>query len=486
MLYPYMHLGARVPNPADDPDVGVPRPASPTTIDSLLRSVARVQSQPVIAASLVLGDTYELMERLGGGGMGVVYRAHDRRLGREVAVKILRTGDRDAAPHLLRLFEREARATAQLLHPNIVTLHQVGEHDGAPYLVLELLSGETLAARLARKGRLSVGEALAILDGVLTALAFAHERGVLHRDLKPNNVFITGDERIKVLDFGVAVSLDTDPGPVTRSAGTPGYMAPEQRSGAAQDARTDVWAAAVLLIECLTGHRPDCGDTLDGRSPAASVESRSSAAIPRAVRVVIERALSADPVVRPGSAGALRADLAHAAATLAPERHTRPWRWLALVVAAGVTCGAAAWQVRGDRPAPPPANVVSAAEVTGMWNGVFGTMYLQVAPDGTVRGAYQHDDGVVVGRYVDGVIHAWWCERPSRVAPDDAGAVEMRFGRDGRRLRLDGRWKYGDQASAPWHDDWDATSVEVASDPKVEDELARRIADASCPDHGGS
>src|SRR5512134_3085556 len=153
----------------DDP------PVTPTTVDSLLRAVARVESQPVIAGGQVIGDNYELVERLGGGGMGVVYRARDRRLGRDVAVKVLRTAERGAADHhLRRLFEREARATAQLLHPNIVTLHHVGEHDGVPYLVLELLAGETLAARIARKGRLPVGEALEILDGVLTALAFAH------------------------------------------------------------------------------------------------------------------------------------------------------------------------------------------------------------------------------------------------------------------------------------------------------------------------
>src|SRR5687767_10282670 len=132
--------------------------------------------------------------------MGVVFRARDRKLGRDVAVKTLKPASEDG--DLRRLFEREARATAQLLHPNIVTLHHVGEHEGHPYLVLELLNGETLASRLARKRKLPVADALAILDAVLSAIAFAHERGVLHRDLKPSNVFITVDERVKVLDFG--------------------------------------------------------------------------------------------------------------------------------------------------------------------------------------------------------------------------------------------------------------------------------------------
>src|SRR4029079_11876507 len=113
-------------------------------------------------------------------------------------------------------------------------------------------------------------EAFQILDAVLAALAFAHERGVLHRDLKPNNVFITGDERVKVLDFGVALSLDTDPGPVTRAAGTPGYMAPEQRDGKSdQDPRTAVWSPAFLLLECLLGGRTTGMSIMDIDAPSS-------------------------------------------------------------------------------------------------------------------------------------------------------------------------------------------------------------------------
>src|SRR5688572_12812181 len=147
----------------------LPQPPPPaTTVDSLLRAVARIEPRavappPPIAVGEVVGETYELIERVGGGGMGVVYRALDRRLGRDVAVKVPRPTDADDRRDRRRLFEREARATAQLLHPNIVTLHHVGIHADTPFLVLELLAGETLAARLARKGRLAVGEALAIL-----------------------------------------------------------------------------------------------------------------------------------------------------------------------------------------------------------------------------------------------------------------------------------------------------------------------------------
>jgi serine/threonine protein kinase len=129
--------------------------------------------QPSLGPGTVLGENFELVERLGGGGMGIVFRARDRRLGRDVAVKLLRTEPTEAGEHLRRLFEREACATAQLLHPNIVTLHAVGEHAGQPYLVLELLAGETLATR---RGRLPLADVLAIMDRVLDALSFAHER----------------------------------------------------------------------------------------------------------------------------------------------------------------------------------------------------------------------------------------------------------------------------------------------------------------------
>ena len=226
------------------------------TVDSFLREVASAPAlvPPLFTTGAVLGETYELRERLGAGGMAVVYRAHDQRLGRDVAVKVPRidglTGaDRDQR---IRMFEREAQATARLTHPGIVTLHHVGDHHGVPFLVLELLTGETLAARLARRQVLPIAEATAILDGLLAALAFAHDRGFVHRDLTPKNVFLTTDDRVKVLDFGVAIEAATASGTVTRAAGTPGYMAPEHSDGA--DARGDLWAAAVLFVESVTGH----------------------------------------------------------------------------------------------------------------------------------------------------------------------------------------------------------------------------------------
>jgi hypothetical protein len=478
----------------------LPQPPSPaTTVDSLLRAVARIEPRtvappPPIAVGEVVGETYELIERVGGGGMGVVYRALDRRLGRDVAVKIPRPTDAEDRRDRRRLFEREARATAQLLHPNIVTLHHVGIHADTPFLVLELLAGETLAARLARKGKLALGEALAILDAVLAALSFAHERGVLHRDLKPTNVFVTVDERVKVLDFGVAVSLDTDPGPITRHAGTPGYMAPEQRDGETQGAQTDVWAAGVLLLECLTGRRRDQVGTLDvDRGAATTGEAARLDGVPAAVLRAIERAMLPDPAQRTRSAALLRAELA---AAVAPAPGARGRRRLAVAAACAVALAAgatAAWIARGAL-APDPALAVGAAappavagapptpgELRGLWNGAFGTMYLEVSDDGAVRGAYQHDDGLIQGRYADGVMTVWWCELPSRRGATDAGAMELRPVREARGLRIDGRWKYGGDASTPWHDNGDLTPYGDAVDRDLERQLMWR-ATTTCPD----
>jgi hypothetical protein len=431
--------------------------------DSIVRRIAAAEVEPVtVAPGQVLGDHYELVERIGGGGMGVVYRARDHRLGRDVALKVLRMPHRED-DHVRRLFEREARATAQLLHPNIVTLHHVGEHEGQPYLVLELLSGETLAARLARRGKLPVGEALAILDGVLAALAFAHERGVLHRDLKPHNVFVTGDERIKVLDFGVALSLDTSPGPVTRAAGTPGYMAPEQRDGGTQDARTDVWAAALLLVECLSGRRPDDRD-------ASHAVARLDA--PPAVCAVLARALSADPDMRHESAGELRLALSQAGGTRALDRAQRKrFRVVLAAAIAGaalVASGVTYWLGRGPTSA---TGTPSPAELTRTWSTSYGVLDLTVTPDGTAYGVYTHDAGIVVGHYEDGLLLGQWCELPSRRGPEDGGSLQLWFARSTHKLQLTGRWTYGNAPTATWRNDFQGATV----DDQPPSELVARL-----------
>lgn len=271
----------------------------PATIDTFLRLQARVtpvEPSSVITAGALLGGCYELHERLGIGGMATVWRAHDHLLGREVAIKLPHLAGRDpeTTAALVDLFEREASVTARLAHPNIVALHHLDAQDGVPYAVLELLRGETLADRLARRRVLPVPETLAILDGVLRALGHAHDRGVVHRDLSPRNVFVTVDEQVKLLDFGVAVEHgDAEP----HAAGTPGYMAPEH--AALPDPRGDLWAAGVLFLECVTGARTRPQD------PARPIP----ATLPAHVRAALHRVLDADPDRRIASAHALRAAL---------------------------------------------------------------------------------------------------------------------------------------------------------------------------------
>lgn len=423
----------------------------PTTFDSMLKAVARVPpAAPLFQAGQILDETYELVERIGGGGMGVVYRARDQRLGRDVAVKTL-TATSD--PDLLRLFEREARATAQLLHPNIVTLYHVGTHQSVPYLVLELLVGETLDKRLARRQKLTVAEALAIIEPVLAAVSFAHERGVLHRDLKPSNVFITVDERVKVLDFGVALALDSAPGAVTIAAGTPGYMAPEQRDGQVQDPRTDLWSAALLMLECLVGRRLS-----EPEMPAALREIEASAAI----RAVLAAALSADPDKRPSSAAELRQKLlaAHGGVRDGARLRRRQRARLVLVALVALVAGGVATYLavpRSDRTTP-----ISGAEISShAWHVNYGEMRLHVDESGALYGVYDQGNGVLVGTYANDRFVGWWCQEPTRTAPEDAGQVELHFVRGDKRILVEGIWTYGDGRAAAWQNNFYGVSLET-------------------------
>jgi len=199
---------------------------------------------------------------LGEGGMGAVYRAQDTRLGRDVAIKVL-TAVTLSDQEKLQRFEQEARTTGMLNHPNLLTVYDVGNHDGTPYLVTELLEGETLRDRLNR-GALTPRKATEIASQIANGLAAAHEKGIVHRDLKPENIFGTRDGRIKILDFGIAkltrAGADgptfqmaaTEPGMVL---GTVGYMSPEQVRGETVDQRSDIFAFGAILYEMLTGSR---------------------------------------------------------------------------------------------------------------------------------------------------------------------------------------------------------------------------------------
>ena len=226
----------------------------------------RATAGPVLLPGTRLGP-YEVLAPLGSGGMGEVYRARDDRLGREVAVKVLPPGSSSDADRIRR-FEQEARAAGALSHPNLLTVHDTGHHEGQPYIVFELLAGETLRQRLG-PGALPVARAIDYAVQIAQGLAAAHERGIVHRDLKPENLFVNHDGRVKILDFGLAKlrpALDTD-GRKTEATtaseitaagtavGTAGYMAPEQVQGRRADARSDIFSLGAVLYEMLSGRR---------------------------------------------------------------------------------------------------------------------------------------------------------------------------------------------------------------------------------------
>jgi eukaryotic-like serine/threonine-protein kinase len=278
---------------------------------------------------------YEITGHLGAGGMGVVYRARDAQLGREVAVKVL--NDRAAGdPSRVERFVREARAVARLSHPNILDIHDFGNHEGIVYTVTELLRGHTLEHRIARSP-MPLHSALKVCRAIAEGLAAAHGEGIVHRDIKPSNIFITDDGQVKILDFGIASLRDeaeedsrpgsqapTQPQPgSSRMAGTVGYMSPEQIEGRAVDGRSDIFGLGCVMYEVLTGRRAFRGDTsMDTMLAILSKDPEPIRAlrpdVPMAVEMVVLRCLEKQPGERFESAR----DVAFALQALADSRDT--------------------------------------------------------------------------------------------------------------------------------------------------------------------
>ena len=267
-----------------------------------------------MAVSQVIAGRYELKETVGTGGMSTVYCAFDTLLERNVALKILHEQYGGDAEYVER-FRREARAVAQLSHPNIVTVIDRGEEDGKQFIVFELVDGENLKELVERGGPLPVRRVLELGLEVGRALAFAHAQGLIHRDVKPQNVLLNGDGRAKVTDFGIVRSLDavgqTETGTVL---GTSHYIAPEQARGERVDAQTDVYSFGVVLHELLTGEVPYTGDNFLSvamkhvNDPVPSVlDTRPDA--PIRLASLIERCLAKQPADRPASMDEVVAEL---------------------------------------------------------------------------------------------------------------------------------------------------------------------------------
>ena len=442
---------------------------------------------------------YTIVGPLGAGGMGEVFRAHDPRLGRDVAIKIL-SSHRASDPEALARMVRESRMVAALEHPAIVTIHDVGEDAGQFYLVTELVEGETLRERL-RRGPLPTREALDHAVTIASALGAAHARGVVHRDLKPENVMISTAGSLKLLDFGVAKFVApaeaataaahrtlTETG---ATVGTPAYMAPEQLDGRVVDHRADQFAFGIMLYELLAGRRPFTGATAPELSasilrdePAHLTSVRPEVPVPLAR--IVARCLAKNPDDRYTST----TDLAHAVADVRTDlsvltpppgvvyaRYARPWRWVAAVFAIVGIVAAIGIGSRRERAAP--AATTSSA-----------TRAVAVLPFTTIGGDQRYlADGITeaVTRelgHIEGTrVIASNSAFAYRGRTDDLGSVARELGvgvlvrgsvqREGDRLRINASLINASDQATLWSNTYNRGTGDILA---VQDDIAWQVA----------
>src|SRR6478672_8830333 len=266
-----------------------------------------------------LGDAFTIEGEIGRGGMGVVYRARDERLQRRVAIKVL-PPELAFQKDIRERFTREAQTAARLSHPHIVPIHTVGEGQGLVYFVMGYVDGESVAARIRRRGKLPVEEARRIMSEAADALSAAHALSIIHRDIKPDNILLEGSRgRVMVTDFGIAKALSSTSGATLTGAGvaigTPAFMSPEQAAGEREiDGRSDVYSLGVVSYQMLTGELPFTAPTVAGilmkqiTEPAPDLRSRRPD-VPEDLALAVSRCLEKDPENRWPSADALRRSL---------------------------------------------------------------------------------------------------------------------------------------------------------------------------------
>jgi serine/threonine-protein kinase len=408
---------------------------------------------------------YRITDKLGEGGMGEVYRAHDERLDRDVAIKVLPEAVAKDADRLAR-FEREAKLLASLSHQNIATLHGLEEHDGQRFLVMELADGETLADRI-KKGPIPVDDALPIALQIAEGLEAAHEQGIIHRDLKPANVMLSPEGKVKILDFGLAKAWqpEEDDAELTHSPtltaqmtaagvllGTAAYMSPEQARGKPVDKRADIWAFGCVLWEMLTGGRLFTGDTVSDVLASVLKEAPDLEALtadtPAPVRRLLSRCLAKDPRDRLSSAGDARLDLRDSIRDSASEQvpavpfseARRTPRFVSLLVVAFLAAGAVGFLVWSQmQPGPEPVSrfVIQIPESDSL---VHPGSALALSPDGRnlVYAAKRHGTVNLYSRPLDSL--------EARPLPGTEGARGPFFSPDGKWV---GYWAEGSLKRVP-------------------------------------
>jgi serine/threonine protein kinase/Tol biopolymer transport system component len=411
-----------------------------------------------LAAGTKLG-TYEVRSAIGAGGMGEVYQAHDTKLGRDVAIKVLPEAFAHDADRLSR-FQREAKTLAALNHPNIATIYGLEQSGGTSYLVMELVSGETLAERVKRDGAVSVEETLAIAKQIAEALEAAHEKSIIHRDLKPANVKLTPEGKVKVLDFGLAKAFagdgandDPSNSPTLSAAatmqgtilGTAAYMSPEQARAKAVDKRTDIWAFGCVLYELLAGRQAFHGETTTEILAAVLRGEPDWQALPAStpgkIRDLLRRCLQKEMNKRARDAGDARIEIEEALAapvtaeltTAAPTKGFHALGRRALILSLGtlllgaVIASLATWNLKPSPPQPVTRTVInlpSGQQLTGLDSGVA----VALSPDGTHLAYVARQGGTqqIYLRAMDSL--------EARPVPGTEGAVSPFFSPDGQWL----------------------------------------------------
>jgi eukaryotic-like serine/threonine-protein kinase len=349
----------------------------------------------------LVGDRYRLAEVIGVGGMAIVHRAVDTRLDRSVAVKLLRR-EVIADPDIAMRFRREALAATVLRHPNIIACLETGTDDGQPFLVMELIEGEDLAARLRRLGRLAPSEAARIGLDVARALGVAHIRGIVHRDVKPGNILLARDGRAMVTDFGIArLAADSEGAVPGTTLGSVHYFSPEQAKGETTTGASDVYSLGLVLYEALTGQRAWTGETT---AALAAVRIGAEAPSPRAIRsdiplaldAVVVRALDPDPARRFQSGNAMAAELERIVSRPDPASPTVGVQTATLAAgaaAAGAGAAGGGGMLAAAATAPPmrppsanPARVMGAAMARRPSPAIAGPLFVLVAVAAVVAG----------------------------------------------------------------------------------------------------